>query len=304
MKNLLVLANMAAATAALSAGASVVATRLVIGETDAVTLAFYRYLIAAICLVPILPFVWPRKAIPARDYAQIAVLGAIFFGLFPWLFSASLQYTTAARGAIGLATIPIQTLIVAVLFGKETLTGYKFVSVGLAFTGIAVVFGPEATNVVGSDYLFGDGLMLFGAFNAAIYSVFSVSLLRRYGSTFVTALAILFGVLALFPPAIVTGSVNQLPSLTREGWLALLFLGTFGGAIQFLLFSWALRWLPPTRAVIYLALSPISAMFLAVVMLGEHVTAVLTIALLLVISGILVANWPRRIIEDKTRYEH
>ncbi|MCZ6828707.1 MAG: DMT family transporter [Gammaproteobacteria bacterium] len=149
-------------------------------------------------------------------------------------------------------------------------------AVTLAFTDVAIVFGPESINVVGSDYLLGDGLMLFGAFNAAIYSVFSRSLLGRYGSTFVTTLAILFGVLALFPAALVTGSVDQLPPFTREACLALLFLGTLGGTVQFLLFSWALRWLRPTQAVIYLTLSPISAMFLAVVMLGEQVTAVLT----------------------------
>ena len=71
-----ILANLAAATAALSAGAGVVATRLAIGETDAVTLAFYRYLIAGLCLVPVLPFVWPRLSIPTRDLAQIAILGA------------------------------------------------------------------------------------------------------------------------------------------------------------------------------------------------------------------------------------
>ena len=298
-----ILANLAAATAALSAGAGVVATRLAIGETDAVTLAFYRYLIAGLCLVPVLPFVWPRRSIPTRDLAQIAILGALFFGLFPWVFSAALQYTTAARGAIGLATIPIQTLIVAALFGKETLARHKFASIGLAFSGIAIIFGPEAILIVGSDTLRGDGLMLFGAFIAAIYSVFSQSLLRRYGSTFVTALAIFFGVLALFPAALVTGAVNQLPSLTREGWLALLFLGTLGGAVQFLLFSWALRWLSPTRAAIYLTLSPVSAMFLAVGMLGEQVTAILIFGLLFVISGVLVANWPRHTIEESSPRE-
>lgn len=142
-----VLANLAAATAALSAGGAVVATRLVVSETDPVTLAFYRYLIAAVCLTPALPFVWPRSSISVGDIGKIAALGALFFGFFPWAFSASLQYTTAARGAIGLATLPIQTLVVAALFGREALTRNMAVSVSLAFTGIVVVFGPAALDV-------------------------------------------------------------------------------------------------------------------------------------------------------------
>lgn len=289
-----VLANLAAATAALSAGASVVATRLIIGETDPVTLSFYRYLIAAICLVPILPFVWPRSRIPVPDILKIAVLGALFFGFFPWAFSASLQYTSASRGAIGLSTIPIQTLIIAALFGREVLTRNKIISVGLAFTGIAIVFGPQALNPAGSEYLRGDTLMLLGALSAAIYSVFGRATLARHGPVFVTALAMLFGVLALFPLAFAGGAVAGLPTFTRDGWLALLFLGTLGGAIQFSLFTWALRWLPPTRTVIYLTLNPITAMLLATIILGESVTPVLVSGLVFVLCGIFLANAPRK----------
>ncbi len=288
-----VLANLAAATAALSAGAAVVATRLAVAETDAVTLAFYRYVIAVLCLAPILPFIWPRTRIGIGEYLKIAALGAVFFGFFPWAFSAALQYTTAARGAIGLATIPIQTLIVAALFGREVLTRNKLVSVGLAFAGVAVVFGPEAVAVTGTDYLIGDGLLLLGAFSAALYSVFARQTLGRHGPMFVTALAMVFGLVALFPPAAAVGAVFEPPSFSPRAWWALLFLGTFGGAIQFSLFTWALRWLPPTRTVIYLTLNPITAMLLATVMLGEQVTLVLVTGLALVLSGILMANLPR-----------
>ena len=212
-----VLANLAAATAALSAGGAVVATRLVVSETDPVTLAFYRYLIAAVCLTPALPFVWPRSSISVGDIGKIAALGALFFGFFPWAFSASLQYTTAARGAIGLATLPIQTLVVAALFGREALTRNMAVSVSLAFTGIVVVFGPAALDVGDSNYLRGDVLMLLAAFAGAIYSVFSRTTLERYGPMFVTTLAMVFGVLTLLPLAFVGDAVTAMPTFTQKG---------------------------------------------------------------------------------------
>jgi drug/metabolite transporter (DMT)-like permease len=275
-------ANLAAAVAALCAGTSVVVTRLAVGEIDPIALAFYRYVVAAVCLVPLLPFVWPKVRLLVADIIKIALLGAVF-GFFPWAFSAALQYTTAARGAIGIATIPIQTLIVAALFGREQLTSRKIISVALAFTGIVIVFGPEAYGGKVSSYLMGDGLMLLGAFSAAIYSVFGRPVFGKYGPMFVMVLAVVFGVLALLPLAFASGRLAHWPRFSREGWLAVIFLGTVGAAIQFSLFTWALRWL--------LTLNPITAILLAGVMLREAVTPVLIVGLILVIAGIFVANW-------------
>jgi len=286
----LVLANLAAAAAALSAGASVVATRLAVGEMDPVALAFFRYLIGAACLAPVLAALWPGRRPGPAELAKIALLGALFFGFFPWAFNAALQYTTAARGAIGLATIPIQTLIVATLAGRERLTTRKVASVALAFAGIAVAFGPEAVKAGGSDRLLGDGLMLLGAFSAALYSVFGRPVLGRHGPMFVTALGMAFGMLALAPLAAAGGALAHLPALSGEAWLALLFLGTLGGALQFSLFTWALRWLPPTRTVLYLTLNPITAMLLAVLLLGESVGPALLAGLVLVLAGILLPS--------------
>ncbi len=250
-----------------------------VGEIDPIALAFYRYVVAAACLVPLLPFVWPKVRLPVADIIKIALLGGVFFGFFPWAFSAALQYTSAARGAIDIATIPIQTLIVAALFGREQMTSYKIFSVALAFTGIVFVFGPEAYGGKVSSYLMGDGLMLLGAFSAAIYSVFGRPIVGKYGPMFFMVLAIVFGVLALLPLAFASGALTHWPRFSREGSLAVIFLGTVGSAIQFSLFTWALRWLLPSRAVIYLTLSPITAILLAGMMLGEAVTPVLIVGL-------------------------
>jgi drug/metabolite transporter (DMT)-like permease len=263
----------------------------VIGEIDPVALAFYRYLIAIVCLTPLLPAIWPRSALPVAEVAKIALLGVLFFGFFPWAFSAALQETTAARGAVSLATIPVQTLLVAAAFGRERLSVPKVVGACLAFAGVAVVFGPAAL-ASGRNHLLGDSLMLLGAFAAALYSVFGRPVFGRHGPMLVMTLAMGFGVTALAPLALAGGALAALRGLSPQGWLALVFLGTVGGAMQFALFTWALRWLAPSRAVLYLALNPISAVLLAMALLSEPVTPALLVGLLLVLAAIAVANWP------------
>jgi drug/metabolite transporter (DMT)-like permease len=281
-------AHAAAAASALSAGAAVVATRFVIGETDPISLVLYRYVIAVICFVPILPIIWPRGRLTPVELAKIALFGILFFVLFPWAFNASLQYVPAGRGAVGLATIPIQTLIVAAAFGREQLIPNKVAGVALAFFGIVLAFGPAALGGRNSDYLTGDVLMLLGVLCAAIYSVFSRATLMRHGPLFVTALAMVFAVAVLLPVACIHRGSAALPELSHKGWIAVAFLGTIAGTVQFSLFTWALRWLPPTTTVLYLTLNPITAMVLGNVMLGESLPAELVAGLALVLIGILV----------------
>ena len=288
--NRILLAHGAAAVAALSAGTAVVATRFVIAETDPLSLVFYRYVISALCLIPFLPLIWPRDGLGLAEYAKIALFGILFFVLFPWAFNASLQYIPAARGAVGLATIPIQTLIVAALFGQEQLSLHKSVGVLLAFAGIAAAFGTAAFGTAGADYLLGDGLMLAGALCAAVYSVFGRATLMRHGPLFATALAMVFAVAALLPFIALKHGLTTLPDFSRSAWLAILFLGTLAGAVQFSLFMWALRWLPPTTTVLYLTLNPVTAMVLGIVMLGERLTLALVLGFALVLAGIFVGS--------------
>jgi drug/metabolite transporter (DMT)-like permease len=288
--NKIVLAHAAAAAAALSAGAAVVATRFVIGETDPLSLVLYRYVISVICFVPILPAIWPRGGLVPSEYAKIAMFGVLFFVLFPWAFNAALHYNPAARGAVGLATIPIQTLLVAAAFGREPLTAAKIAGVALAFSGVVVAFGAAAFGRDDSDYLVGDGLMLLGVLCAAVYSVFSRATLMRHGPLYVTALAMAFAVAALVPVVAFHGGGLALPALSYRGWMDVVFLGTIAGTVQFSLFMWALRWLPPTTTVLYLTLNPIAAMVLGIVVLGEKLTVELVAGMALVLMGILVGT--------------
>ena len=61
------LANLAALFGAISAGASVVAARVAGTEVEPFTLAFYRYIVAVLCMAPVLYALWPRERLPAGE---------------------------------------------------------------------------------------------------------------------------------------------------------------------------------------------------------------------------------------------
>ena len=77
----------AAAASAVFIGAGVVAIRFVVTKWEPATLAFYRFTIASVTILPFLLF--SRHArLERRDVVPVCLLGAAFFGLFPWMFGA------------------------------------------------------------------------------------------------------------------------------------------------------------------------------------------------------------------------
>jgi drug/metabolite transporter (DMT)-like permease len=284
-------AALAAAVASICFGASVVATRFVVAQTQPVSLAFMRYLIAIACLAPIVCR-GSALAMPRRDLLAIGVLGVVFFGVFPWSFSASLTHLPTSRVAVELATMPLLTLIVSRLRGYDHLTPAKVIGQALAFVGLVIALRPAAgVASLPHGAWVGDVEVAITAVAGAVYNVFSRPYLRRYPPLTVTALSMVAGLVFLAPMAAAQGMFSRWPVFTTNGWLALFFLGVFGGALGFGLWIWALQRSTPSRVAVFITLNPITAVLLSALLLHETVTMAFVVGLVCVLSGIVFANW-------------
>ena len=272
-------------------GASVVATRYAVTETKPILLAFLRYTIACTLLLPVM---WRvvRTSITRRDVLAIGALGMIFFGVFPWTFSASLSHSPSARVAVELATMPLLTLLISRLRGYDKITAPKLIGQLLAFIGLVIALRPGAANAINpaSTVWMGDILAGTTALSGAIYNVFSRPYLKRYPPLHVTTLSMYAGLLFLTPIAAANGVFSVLPVFTPTAWFALLFLGTLGGAFGFALWIWALQRSTPSRVAVFIALNPMTAITLGVLLLHEPVTTPFLIGFVFVIAGIIFAN--------------
>ena len=80
-------------------GTAAAVTRYVIGATDPVTLAAFRFGIGFVLILPIalaLRSRWPQ----GRDWIGVGLLGVFFFALFFVIYNVAMSYTTAARGSL------------------------------------------------------------------------------------------------------------------------------------------------------------------------------------------------------------
>lgn len=283
--------GLAAAASSLLGGSAVAFTRLAVHSAEPLAVATIRYAIAALCLLPVL-FVM-RLPAGRRNWPAIAAMSVLFFAGFPLLFTTALAHTTAARGAMALATMPIQTMLLGALLRIETLTIRKLMGVALAFAGVALALWQTLDAGAPPNALTGDLMMGMTAFLGAWFNVYARRFLQRMPALLFTAGGAMLGSSVLALGAIVAGGVDAL-RVPGETWWALAYLGVFGGALTFVLWNYALERTTPTRVAVAVGLNPVSAMLLGAAMLDEPLSAGLVTGVVMVIAGIGLANWSAR----------
>jgi drug/metabolite transporter (DMT)-like permease len=283
-----VIGALAAVLSSSIGGLSVGATRFVIGATDPITLGAFRFGIGAALL---LPFAlrqrhrWPC----GPSLVPVAALGLLYFALFPILFNASLIYTTAARGSLALSTLPVLTMLVGAFLRAEPLTPRKSMGVALATIGVAIALLTNLGTAPAGAWR-GDLLMVAAAFCMAFYSVWSRPLALAYGTIVYTTLAMATGGLALAGIASAHGGFAVTAAFDTTQWSLVAFLGVFGGALTFLLWSYALERTTPTRVAISVTVNPIASAIFGAYALNEPITINLVVGLVIVAVGIAVAT--------------
>ena len=279
----------AAAATGIQVGAAIVATRFVIGETAPASLALLRYSIGLLCLVPPLALA-PRVRIAPRDLVPIGLLGVVQFGLLIALLNYGLARVPAARAALIFASFPLLTVVVATVLGEERPTAAKTAGVLLTIVGVALAIGEKGVGPgEAAGAWLGELAILSSALAGAICSVLYRPYLRRYPTLPVSAFAMLASVGFLALLATGEGFFAAPPQFTRNGWLAVLFIGVSSG-VGYYLWLWALGRTTPTRVTVFLGLSPIIATALGALLLGEPVSLMLAAGLGCVVLGLWIAH--------------
>ena len=270
-----------------------VAVRVAVVDVSPLALALFRFGQGTVILVIALLITGPHLLkIEPRDLPFLALLGLIFFAMFPLSFNAALQFTEASRGSVLLATMPVWSVVLAPLFAPEHLNRRQLGGVVMTVVGVFLSVAPSVlASGGGSRALIGDGLLVVTAFLGALYGVLSKRALRVYSPATVTTYAMACGVAALTPVALVQESFDGL-RLTGEVIAWVVFLGVFGGALAFLLWTIALSRLSPTAVTVYVNVNPIVATLLAVALLDERVGLLFVAGFAAVAAGVYLVNRP------------
>ncbi|MDQ6894840.1 MAG: DMT family transporter [Acidobacteriota bacterium] len=265
--------------------------KVALGEIPPLTLAAIRVVCAAVVLEAVRRAGGERELEP-RDRKAVFLYALLGVSFNQMLFILGLSMTTAINTSLLTATIPVFTLAVAVLLGRERMAPAAAAGVVLATAGVLVLLDVSRFDF-GSRHLRGNLLILANSLSYSFYLVLSRPILARYGARTIVSRLFLYGsgpILLLAAPSLMLFSPAAVPPIA---WACLAGIVVFCTVLPYLSNSWALARTVASRVAFYVFLQPLIASLLAVTLLGESLSRRTIAAAGLIFSGMAVTMWRR-----------
>ncbi len=231
-----------------------------------------------------------RMRLPrAGDVPAIVLAGFLGITVYHVALSFGERTVTAGAASLLIAAGPIFTAMLAGVFLGERLTLAAWGGIALSFVGVALIALGEGEGLrFESDAL----LVLLAALSTSMYFVFQKPYLARYGALEFAAYAIWAGTVFMLPFA--PGLVRQLPSAPLAPTAAVVYLGVFPAALAYVTWTYALSRAGASRITTFLYLSPVLAIAIAWVWLGEVPGLLSVVGGALAVAGVVVVNSQRK----------
>jgi drug/metabolite transporter (DMT)-like permease len=214
-------------------------------------LLLVRYLVAVLCLAPILLYYHGFAMPTARQLGGYSLISASTVGFF-WCMFESLRYTDALNTSVIFTLVPGISGIYSAVFLRERLGRAGLWALFFGMVGaLWVIFRGDHQRLMGLHVNYGDLLFLAGCFMMAAYTPLVKKIHRDESMVVMT-----FWVLATGTIWLLLLSAPGLGAVDWQGvgfkvWAGIVYLAVFSTIITFYLTHIATLYLGPTRVMAY-----------------------------------------------------
>jgi drug/metabolite transporter (DMT)-like permease len=231
----------------------------------------------------------PRPAVTRADWLQLFFLGVVGTFLYQLCFVAGVRRTSVGNGSLIVGISPIVIAIMSAMAGHERISPLRWAGVFMALLGLyfvvghGVEFSPQTVR--------GDLLMLGGVLCWATYSVASQPILRRHSALVVIGSTFSFGaamyVLMMAPTLM---DVNW-AGVSGFSWFLMAASALLALNLSYWIWYTGLKRLGGSRTSVYSYLTPIVAIIVAAIWLGEPISGNQVAGAAAIFAGLLITRF-------------
>lgn len=272
-------------------GGSIVAQKMALGSFSAVEASVLR----DIGGLTILFATWWSKERGAIkiNRADIRLLGLLGLGVLGnhLLILMGLNYVSGAVGGVITGSSPVVTALLSAMLIRDVPLRAVWAGSLLSFAGVGLV-SVAGFQAAGEQPLLGSALVFLGVVSWALYSIGSRTIMERISALTVNWTTLMVATVLQIPLLWTDQKMLQtgVGSVTTSDWLALGYLILFATAVAQQAWLFGVKGIGPSRASILGNLTPVAAIGLSVLILGESVGMIEVVGIGLILAGVLIVN--------------
>jgi drug/metabolite transporter (DMT)-like permease len=271
-------------------GSTFLAIRVGVREVPPLVLAAIRFSVAGLVL-----FGWMlargERSPSIREWRSASLLGLVIFVFDYGLLFWAEQRVPSGIAAVMLAMIPVFMTLSEIIFLRTQRLTIRLAAALLIGIGGVGVLMSHALNLGGApiDKL-GAMALIFASISWSVASAFARKLPLPSSKVMSSGAQMLAGGILLTIAAGAFGEFRNFHpwAVSRDAWLALLYLIVAGSIIGFTAYVWLIHHESPTKVGTYAYVNPIVAVLVGYFLGGEALTTRTILGTLLVLISVIV----------------
>lgn len=271
-------------------------TKVAVTTLDPLAVAVLRTVLAGVVTVPLAMVLGFRLPGRREHWVFLCLSACCGFVLFPLLFSLGLRWTTAARGVLILAAMPVLTGLYVALIDRRRPSGRWTLGCALALAGEALLIlaprdAAEGGGQAGEGQLLGDALVVLSALAASFGYVAGGKLQQQgYSPWAATFWGVGLATPVVAPILLFVGFEARPGTSAMLGWGSTIYLALVSTVIAYVAWYWALGKGGIARMATIQFLQPVTGVIVAVLWLGETFTATMLAASAAIVAGVVIVQ--------------
>lgn len=266
-----------------------VAAKVALAEIPPRAWALIRVVGASVLLYAAIRATGRRLPTDLRTLRSLAFLSLFAVVLNQICFIEGLDRTTPTHSALMNSTIPVLTLLFAVLLGDERVRARKLAALAVASVGVLLVIRPWRPEGLAGTVT-GDVLTLVNAASFSFFLAASKRTFQRTDPLAATTVMMAIGSLGVavvgLPPLLALDHA----AVSATAWGLAAFVVVFPTAGAYLITSWALARVESSRVAFFIYLQPVLAATLSWWIVGERFGTPLIAGAALIFAGVWLAT--------------